>query len=76
MNAEAEIKWIAEELTQIKDPSIIQYFKNFLLSLKEDSNSERISIEQYNKEVDEVVAQYRKGDYITHEELEEKVKEW
>lgn len=36
----------------------------------------RISLEQYNREIDEAEAEFANGDYISHEEMKEKVKQW
>ena len=36
----------------------------------------RISLEQYNKEIDEAEAEFSKGEYITHEAMVKKVKQW
>lgn len=41
------------------------------------SNSlEPITIEQYNKEIDEALAEEAAGNYITQEEMEKKVNKW
>jgi hypothetical protein len=76
MNTQAEINWIAKELEQSNDPSVIQYFKRFLLSLKEKDGSSRTSIEQYNKEVDACAAQYHTGEYSSDEDFEREMKTW
>jgi predicted transcriptional regulator len=36
----------------------------------------RITIEQYNKEIDEAEAEYERGDFISHEEMLKKMKKW
>jgi len=36
----------------------------------------RISIEQYNKELDEAIAQIDKGEFYTHQEVKERIKQW
>ena len=54
--------------------SLLGVIKSFLLLKKEEST--RISIGQYNKEVDEVLAQAKAGNYITHEELEKEMEQW
>ncbi|MDQ6761630.1 MAG: hypothetical protein M3015_03260 [Bacteroidota bacterium] len=35
-----------------------------------------ISIEQYNKELDEAEAEFENGEYITHEAMIKKMKQW
>jgi predicted transcriptional regulator len=37
---------------------------------------ERITIEQYNKEIDEAEAEYERGDFISHEEMEKIASKW
>lgn len=48
----------------------------YTLFEEEINQGERISIEQYNKEIDEAEAEFEKGDYITHEAMVKKVKQW
>ena len=54
--------------------SLLGVIKSFLNLKKEESS--RISIEQYNKEIDEALAEFKAGKYITHEELEKEMKQW
>ena len=35
-----------------------------------------ISIEQYNKEIDEAEREYENGEYITHEAMKKKMRQW
>jgi predicted transcriptional regulator len=37
---------------------------------------QRISIEQYNKEIDEALAEVEAGNYITQKEMERKAANW
>lgn len=48
----------------------------YTLFEEEIKQVERISIAQYNKEIDEAEAEFEKGDYITHDALLKKVKQW
>ena len=43
---------------------------------KEIKESKRISLEQYNKEIDASIADIEAGNYHTHEEVKEMVKQW
>ncbi|MGN6438355.1 MAG: hypothetical protein ACTHMM_17565 [Agriterribacter sp.] len=38
--------------------------------------NERMSIEEYNRELDEAENEFKNGDYITHEAMKKKVKQW
>jgi hypothetical protein len=45
--------------------------------LKEDiKQEERISITQYNKELDDAEAEFAKGEFITHEAMLKQIKQW
>lgn len=45
--------------------------------LKEDiKQEERISIDQYNKELNEAEAEFAKGEFITHEAMIKQIKQW
>lgn len=45
--------------------------------LKKGTNKpERISLEQYNKEIDESIAQIERGKTYTHQEVGEHIKQW
>ncbi len=75
MDLQADLKWILEELKEVKDPTLIEVFKN-MLKYRKKVSSERISIEQYNKELDTSIAQIEKGETLTHEEMGERIKQW
>lgn len=48
--------------------------KTFLKGRNQDA--ERISIEEYNKEIDEELSDVEAGNYITQEKMEEKAAKW
>jgi len=54
--------------------SLLGVIKSFINLKKEESN--HISIQQYNKEIDEALAQVKTGNYITQEELEKEMDQW
>jgi predicted transcriptional regulator len=66
--------------------SVLDYIKNkadnkFLrlvnaMATTYQEDMERISLEQYNKEIDESMAQIEKGQTYTHEEMGERIKKW
>jgi hypothetical protein len=62
------------QLSEAEKRSVILMLKTFLLGRKE--NPDRISIEQYNKELEEAEAEFERGEYITHEELLKQLKKW
>lgn len=75
MDLKTDIKWIQNELKHVKDPALIEAFKN-LLQYRRKVSSERISIEQYNEELDESIAQIERGELYTHEEMGERIRQW
>lgn len=75
MSLQADLKWIHKELDNVTDPTFIEAIKSMLKYSKKIS-SERISIEQYNKEIDEAERDIENGNYYTQEEVEKMAKEW
>jgi len=77
MDLQADIKWIVKELQDVKDPKFIEVIKDLLKSRKKAAQQpERISIEQYNKEIDEALEDIKAGRVHTHQEVKEMIKQW
>lgn len=57
-------------LTPMQKESLLSMIKSFVIP------RERVSLEQYNKEIDEAVARVEAGDFYTQEEVEKMSKEW
>lgn len=62
------------QLNETEKKSVLQMLKAFLDGRQEKSG--RISIEQYNKELDEAEKQIEAGNFITQEELEKEMGGW
>ena len=62
------------QLDEAEKKSVLQMLKTFLKGRK--MNISLISIEQYNKEIDEAIARVEAGEYYTQEEVERMAKEW
>lgn len=75
MDLQADLEWIHKELDKVKDPVFIEAIKNMLKYNKKVS-SERISIEQYNLEIDASIAQIESGKTYTHQQMGERIKQW
>lgn len=56
--------------------SILDYIKAYVKGINAGVTSERVTIEQYNKEIDEAMEQVKNGEYYTQEEVEEMSKKW
>ena len=76
MDLQADLKWILKELKDVKDPTFIEAIKNMLKYRKKVSTTERISIEQYNKELDESIADIEAGRVHSHEDVKAMVQQW
>lgn len=57
-------------LTPMQKESLLSVIKSFVIP------RERVSLEQYNKEIDEAVARVEAGDFYTQDEVEKMSKEW
>ena len=74
MDISNERSLLIKELEQVEDISLLQAIKAVLhYGLK---NEGRISIEQYNLELEEAEARIDRGDFFTQEEVEKMSKEW
>ena len=62
------------QLNDAEKKSVIQMLKTFIKGRL--GNSGRISIEQYNQELQEAEGEYEKGEYTTHEEFVKQIKKW
>lgn len=76
MDLDADIKWVVKELQQIKDPAFIEVIKDILKNRKYKMQSDRISIEQYNKEIEEAEKDIEAGNFYTLEEVRELSEKW
>lgn len=74
MDINIERELIIKELRQVEDISLLKALKSVLYyGLKKEG---RISIEQYNRELEEAEAEVASGNYTTHEELKRQMKAW
>lgn len=63
-----------KQLNEAEKKSVIQMLKTFLNGRQESTG--RISIEQYNKEIDEAMDEVKRGETYSHEEVVKMAKEW
>ena len=74
MDINAEKAHLIKELQQVEDLSLLRAIKAMLhYGLK---NEGRISIEQYNRELDEAEAEIDRGEFITHEDIKKQMTAW
>jgi predicted transcriptional regulator len=69
-----QLQYYLAQLNEAEKKSLLQMLQTFLTGRKE--TVERISIEQYNREIEEAEAEYDRGEYITHEEMVKRLKQW
>ena len=62
------------QLNEAEKKSVVQMLKTFLLSRKE--NPERISIEQYNKEIEEAMEEIKRGEVYSLDEVVKMATGW
>lgn len=63
-----------KQLNEVERKSVLLMLKTFLQ--RRPKNDGRISLEQYNKEIDEALAEVAAGNYITQEEMEKQAARW
>ena len=73
MGAAQRLEAIQEFLTTKADERFINLVFSMVETEKEDQS---ISVEQYNKELDEADAEMDRGEFISHEALKEQMKNW
>jgi len=62
------------ELNEAEKKSVLLLLKTFLGS--RTKSNKPISIEQYNKEIDQALIEVEEGNYITQEEMEKQAAKW
>ena len=74
MDINAERALLIKELEQVEDISLLKAIKAVLYYGLQRKGT--ISIEQYNKEIDEAEARIDQGNYIPHEEAVNRIRRW
>lgn len=62
------------QLNDVEKKSVLLMLRAFLRERSEENR--QTSIEQYNKEIDEAVAEMEAGNYISQEEMEKLAAKW
>jgi len=71
---ERELVYYIHQLDDAEKKSVLQMLKTFIKG--RGNNIAPISIEQYNKEIDEAIARVEAGEFYSHEEAERMAKDW
>jgi hypothetical protein len=69
-----ELSSYLKQLNEREKKSVLLMLKTFLQGRREESG--RISIEDYNREIDEAIAEAERGEVYTHEQVVEMSKHW
>ena len=72
---EQEFDQYWSKLSIVEKESLLAVAKNYV-QLKDENDTDRVSIEEYNKEIDEAVARVEAGEFYTHEEVVKMSKDW
>jgi hypothetical protein len=62
------------QLNEAEKKSVVQMLKTFVKG--KGGVSSRVSIEQYNRELEDAERQIEIGNFITQEDLEKEIKQW
>jgi predicted transcriptional regulator len=71
---EQELLQYILQLGEAEKKSVLQMLKTFVKA--RESKASRVSIEQYNQELQEAEAEFEKGEYVSHEEFVKQIKKW
>ena len=74
MSLDNEIKKYLPLFGSEEKQSLLSVIKSFLKL--QNAPTHRISIEQYNREIDEAMERVKNGQFYTHEEVVEMSKKW
>lgn len=69
-------KSVLEYINNKADYRFLKLVKAMATTYSEEEIIERDTNEQYNKEIDEAIAEVKRGEFYTQEEVEKIAKEW
>ena len=69
-----EMQGYFAELSETEQKQVLEIVKTFLANHQE--HPDRVSVDQYNREIDEALADVMRGNYVTQEDLEKQSAEW
>lgn len=75
MDLKADISWIRSELKNVKDPHLIEAFKQ-LLTYRKSKIKERFTKSEFVADIKEAEDQIKKGDFRSIEDFERDASQW
>ena len=76
MNIQAEISWIQAELANVKDPNLIEAFKNLLKYRKTKNAVLSTTKEELRQRAEESLKSIEKGETVSLNTFQTENKEW
>ena len=71
---EKELMWYVARMDDSQKKSLLDMIKVFIKPVSQDAGV--VSVAEYDKELEEAEAEYERGEFITHEQLLQQVKQW
>ncbi len=65
-----------QEFLALSNEAIVDKLESILRKEKLKNDTHRISIEQYNKELEEAEVEMNRGEYISHENFKKQMDKW
>jgi hypothetical protein len=69
-----ELNRFITQLSELEKKSVLLMLKTFLQERQQ--SYQRVSLETYNQEIDDAIAAFEAGDYISQEEMEKRASKW
>jgi hypothetical protein len=73
MNTQTEARQLHQSIDEISDPKMLHLLNDLVGYIK---STQRISVEQYNKELEESEAEFDRGEFFTQAEVKKIVAKW
>lgn len=75
---EKELKKYWPQLTAVQKESVLHVVKNYLATEEDERVVPELgmTISEYNRELEEAVAEIERGEFYTQEEMQERIDQW
>ena len=77
MNIQSEKKALIKALEQTNDEALIKAIQQMIeYSMQRDEEFLGMSVDEYNRKLDEAEVRIKRGDFINHEEAVKRIQAW
>lgn len=76
MDLQTRKLYFIESILSIANEKTIEKLEALLKKEQENEDNQRISIEQYNRELEEANSRIDRGDFLTQDEVEKMSRKW